>query len=119
MGNNMGHCSNRPKQKKKGRRERKKERETWTLHHWATTLDITTAVGIASMDNNIGQQPWTLQPLTTIMLWILHQWTTTWDIAAIDNKKKDRKEKERKGKERKRKEKKRKEKKKKKKVLCV
>merc|ERR1712167_324238 len=53
---------------------KKRERETWTLHHWTTTLDITTAVDIASMDNNIGQQPWTLQPLTTKRkLWTLHR----------------------------------------------
>merc|ERR1712167_370307 len=91
MSHNIGHCSHQERKKK--------------LHHWTATLDITTAVGIASMDNNIGQQPWTLQPLTTTttttttttkkkgcgqcineqqhwtlqLLWALHQWTTTLD----------------------------------------
>merc|ERR1711898_71220 len=75
----IGHCSHQA--------TKKRERETWTLHHWTTTLDITTAVDIATLDN-IGQQPWTLQPLATKMLWTLHQWTTALDIAAIDNKNK-------------------------------
>merc|ERR1712167_40791 len=61
-----------------------RERETWTLHHWTTTLDITTAVDIATL-HNIGQQPWTLQPLTTKMLWTLHQWTRALDIASLGN----------------------------------
>merc|ERR1711898_3100 len=75
----IGHCSHQA--------TKKRERETWTLHHWTTTLDITTAVDIATLDN-IGQQPLTLQPLATKMLWTLHQWTTALDIAAIDNKNK-------------------------------
>merc|ERR1712167_71115 len=88
-------------------RKKKRERDTWTLHHWTTTLDITTAVDIASMNNNIGHCSHQARAkkkererdsdIASLDNNIGHynccghcntgqHWTTTMDITAINNK---------------------------------